>query len=154
MGKQLTNKIVQVFKDYLGENLISVILFGSQARSESTETSDYDLFIIANNLPKGALERSRFIHKPIYENELGSLSIIAKTPAEFEKDVASLYLDLSVDGIILFDKDFIQPKLAKLKKIIKTSGLNRIKDNSEYHWEWKKYPKREWEITWEGFREF
>lgn len=154
MDKNKLNKIVEVYKCYLGERLISIILFGSQARGEAKDKSDYDLFILANNLPKGALERSRFIHKPIYKNELRSLSIIAKTPTEFQEDVASLYLDLSIDGIILFDKDFIQPKLLKLKEIIKNSGLNRVKDNDEFHWEWKKYPKGEWEITWEGYREF
>jgi predicted nucleotidyltransferase len=153
MDKQLTDKIVQVFQDYLGENLISVILFGSQARSESTKTSDYDLFIIANNLPQSQVERSRFINRPLYENNLECLSVLAKGPEEFLKDISPLYLDLSIDGIVLFDRDFITSKIKRLKEIINTAGLRRIKDDGEYHWSWLKYPKGEWEITWGGFHE-
>jgi len=154
MDKEFLNTVVDKYKKYLGQKLVSIILFGSQARGEAKEGSDYDIFIIASDLPKNALERSRFIHKPMYESGLLSLSILAKTPEEFQKDVASLYLDLCLDGIILFDNDFVEPKLLKLKEIIHSSGLRRVKDDGEYHWEWDKYPKGEWEITWEGFREF
>ncbi len=153
MDKEFTNRIVEVFKSYLGDNLICIILFGSRARGEASEGSDYDLFIISKNLPTSQIERSRFISIPLYKNNLEGLSILAKSPEEFLKDISPLYLDLSIDGIVLYDKDFIISKIKKLKEIIKSAGLQRIKDNGEYHWSWLKYPKGEWEITWDGFHE-
>lgn len=153
VDKSITDRIVEVYKSYLGENLVSIVLFGSQARGDATPKSDYDLFIVARDLPSSWLERSRFIHRPMYEYRLPDLSIVAKTPEEFARDVTPLLLNISVEGTVLYDTDFAQPKLQRLREIIKKAGLKRVRDKNEFHWEWDRYPRGEWEITWDGFRE-
>lgn len=49
--KEFFRKFIEIYKDFLGDNLISVVLFGSHARGDAKNTSDYDLFIIAVKLP-------------------------------------------------------------------------------------------------------
>lgn len=151
--KDITDRIVDVYKSYLGENLVSIVLFGSQARGDATEKSNYDLFIVGRNLSTSRLERSRFIHKPMFEYRLPDLSIVAKTPEEFSQDVTPLLLNLCVEGVILYDTNFAQPKLHELREIIKKAGLRRVRDKHEFNWEWDRYPRGEWEITRNGFRE-
>lgn len=46
------DNIINCYKNYLGDHLISMVLFGSHARGDSKSTSDYDLFIIAEELPR------------------------------------------------------------------------------------------------------
>jgi predicted nucleotidyltransferase len=42
---------LRLAKKKLGENLISIVLFGSRVKGYAREDSDYDLLIIAKNLP-------------------------------------------------------------------------------------------------------
>jgi hypothetical protein len=44
-------EFVEACKKKLGENLISIVLFGSRVKGYAREDSDYDLLIIAKNLP-------------------------------------------------------------------------------------------------------
>jgi len=150
-----SKKIVDCYKDYLGNQLISIVLFGSHARGEAKETSDYDLFIIAEELPLRALRRMLYIRTPLKGQFEEKICIIAKTPEEVSKDFPPFFLDLGLDGIILFDRnDFFRNLQKRIIEIIQQAGLERKKDNGEYHWEWHTPPQNGWEITWNGYRAF
>jgi predicted nucleotidyltransferase len=58
-------RIVDCYKDYMGDRLISMVLFGSRARGDAKETSDYDLFIVAEELPPKPFKRVLFIRTPL-----------------------------------------------------------------------------------------
>ncbi len=49
--------LVEHLRRQLGERL--VVLFGSRARGEATEESDWDLLIIVEGLPRSPLARQR-----------------------------------------------------------------------------------------------
>jgi predicted nucleotidyltransferase len=49
--KEALEEFVKVCKKKLGESLISIILFGSRVKGYVGKDSDYDLLIIAKNLP-------------------------------------------------------------------------------------------------------
>jgi len=150
----ILNEVVECYKKYLGEDLISLILFGSRARSEAKETSDYDLFIIAKALPTKPFQRKLFIRTPLNGQFKEKLCITSKTPEEVLSAFPSFFLDLSLDGIILFDRDhFFEDLQKKIREIISQAGLRRKKEKGEYYWEWQHPPKRGWEITWNGYRE-
>ncbi|MFQ5750638.1 MAG: nucleotidyltransferase domain-containing protein [bacterium] len=57
MESKLKQKLINCLRDYFEANLIAVVLFGSRARGEAKSVSDYDLFLVAHNLPKRFLER-------------------------------------------------------------------------------------------------
>ncbi len=150
----LLKEIVQALRDYFGENLIAVVLYGSWARGEGKPGSDVDLFIIARNLPKRRFPRILHVHKPVAGRFHYPVSILAKEPEEFEGQFPSLYLDLGLDGQVLYDPDhYISPRLARIRRIIEEAGLYRQKCDGDFVWLWKKPPRRPWVLDWEGFRE-
>lgn len=151
----ISQGIVDCYKDYLSKHLVSVVLFGSHARGDAKETSDYDLFIIAEKIPAKPLQRMIFIRKPLKGQFEEKLSIIAKTPKEVLETFPPLFLDVGLDGIILFDRDnFFKNLQARIKEIIREAGLQRRKANGEFYWEWQTPPPKGWEITWNGYRAF
>lgn len=145
--------IADVYRSHLGESLISIVLFGSLARGEATEASDLDLFIVARDLPKHPLERVKLLHEPKITIREG-ISARGKTPEEFESYLAPMYLDIALDGIILFDRDnYMAAKIAHLRQLLRQVGLNRVRFDGEMAWEWERQPKPGWELEWGGLIE-
>lgn len=62
-------------------------------------------------------------------------------------------LEICVDGITLFGEDYFEPIRKMALRVLKEAGLKRKNVGREWHWEFEKMPRGEWEITWEGFRE-
>ena len=58
---ELAQRFTGELKERWGDNLISVILYGSVPRGESQPDSDIDLLIIGEQLPLGAFARSRLL---------------------------------------------------------------------------------------------
>ncbi len=155
LDSSIFNKIVTCYKECIGDHLISIVLFGSHARGDAKETSDYDLFIIAEELPPKPFKRVLFIRSPLKSQFEEKFCIIAKTPKEVLSDFPPLFLNLGLDGIILFDRnDFFKNLQEKIRYIIREAGLQRKRDDGEFYWEWQKPPKKGWEITWSGYHAF
>jgi len=153
LNSSLFKKIVNCYEDYLGDHLISLVLFGSRARGDAKETSDYDLFIITKELPLGPFQRVLFIRGPLQGQFKERFCITAKTPEEILNNFPPFFLDLGLDGIILFDRnDFFKNLQIKIRDIIRQAGLQRKRDNGEFYWEWRNPPQKGWEITWSGYR--
>lgn len=150
----LLRDVVHVLREYLGENLVTLVAFGSYARGEASEWSDCDLYLIANELPPNRLERAEYVNTSSCARFDRAISIKADTKAEFEAGFPSLYLDLAMDGIILFDTDdYIKEKLARIHELTRAAGLYRVRFDGQFAWEWLKPPKPHWVLDWEGFRE-
>ncbi|MEL9940841.1 MAG: nucleotidyltransferase domain-containing protein [Ignisphaera sp.] len=50
-------KLLNVMLDALGDNLVSVVVFGSVARCEARRDSDIDLLIVVREAPRSRLRR-------------------------------------------------------------------------------------------------
>ncbi|MGQ9631113.1 MAG: nucleotidyltransferase domain-containing protein [bacterium] len=153
MDRELFKRLVESYKKYLGGNLVSIVLFGSRARGDAKPKSDYDILIVADNLPANPLARSRFIRKPVAGKFEERLSIIAKTRDEITGSFPPLFLDIGLDGKLLYDDGFFANRLRRIRDIIESAGLKRVLEGNDYHWEWKNYPKKGWAIDWEGYHE-
>jgi predicted nucleotidyltransferase len=126
-------------------------LFGSRARKEAISSSDYDIFIILDeSLPVSPFKRHKIIMNKL--KHTGIANFIIRTKEEFEKNFPALYLDLAIDGIVLYDKDnYTTSHLNRIKELIKKAGLVREKKSYGFNWYWKKPPKvYPWKIDWEG----
>ena len=133
----------------LGNNLVAVVLFGSRVRGEAEVGSDWDLLIIAHNLPQGTFQRYLHLKQMLPVEWRGEVAMLAKTPEEFESYLTSLFLDVALDGIILYDsQSYMAERLARLRRLIQERGLQRRQMGRDLVWDWQHFPGLGWSLDW------
>lgn len=91
----LTNSILDIIKSY---HIKTMILFGSRARGDSREDSDYDIFIVNNSM---SIDKE-FELEGIFEDELNNTVDLIR----FNKDMDKVLLkNILNDGIVLYNED-------------------------------------------------
>ena len=148
--KSTIQPVITALKQALADDFIALALFGSQARGQATYTSDWDFLLIARNLPKKHLSRHLLLKKSIPATHRAAVNFIAKTPTEFEASLPSLYLDIALDGLILYDTNqYLATRLNNLRQLIEKQGLYREQIADDLIWRWHKFPGHNWSINWE-----
>lgn len=133
----------------LGDRLISVVLFGSRARDEATEGSDWDLLVIAEGLPESLFQRRLSLKRMLSPACRGAISILARTPQEFESHLSSLSLDIALDGQIIYDpRGYAARQLSSLRNSAQRAGLSRNRTEAGDVWEWQTEPVGAWDTIW------
>jgi uncharacterized protein len=141
--------LVTALQEGLGERLVAVVLYGSRARDQAREASDWDLFIIATDLPARPWQRHILLKRLLPAVYRGAVSLLAKTPQEFEEKISSLYLDMAQDGKILFDPHgYARQRLAALQRLMAETGLYRKKSRGGEVWGWQEKSRQPWELHW------
>ena len=142
-------QLVTALHEGLGDRLVAVVLYGSRARNQESEASDWDLFVIATDLPVRLWERHILLKRLLPAVYRGAVSLLAKTPQEFEERISSLYLDIAQDGKILFDpQGYGHRRLASLQRLMAETGLYRKKSRGGEVWRWRQNPPQPWELQW------
>lgn len=137
----------EILKERLGDDLVSVVLFGSVARGEARPDSDIDLLVIARNLPKSQFARTDIVIKAEDRlfDEMGEappgegtmIAAIMRTPEEAASPVP-LYLDMVDEAVLLFDRDgFFSNVLSKLGKRLRSLGAKRRVLGNVRYWDLK-----------------
>lgn len=145
----LLTQAIEALRQALGDGLISVILFGSRARGDARDGSDWDLLVIADGLPERRFQRHLFLKRILPVSCRGSVSLLAKTPHEFEAHVPALYLDIALDGQILYDpRGYGARRLAELRRLIGRQGLYRERTPAGDVWRWHQAPAQPWTLQW------
>jgi predicted nucleotidyltransferase len=135
---------VQALSDALGERLVAVALFGSRARGEASADSDWDLLVVVRGLPESPLERLISL-KRLLPPRCEAVSLLPRTPEEFEDHTSSLYLDIALDGKILYDpQGHMAERLSRLRRLIEGLGLYREPTEAGHEWRWRKQPTGPW----------
>lgn len=126
----------ELLRETLGENLVSVVLFGSVARGEANANSDLDLLIVCEDLPTGRFSRLRLLEDADrrFEDELlrlrsrgiqTRLARILKTRQEAGR-VVPLYLDMVEDARLLYDcGGWFSSLLSRLRSVLARLGAER-----------------------------
>jgi predicted nucleotidyltransferase len=154
LGHEVPLKAVEALRAGLGERLVAVVLFGSRARGDHRPESDWDLLVIAKQLPDDPLERLRYLKRLLRPGYRSAVALIARTPEEFEDHVPSLYLDIALDGRILYDPaGYAAQRVGKLRRLIEQAGLYRERTRAGDVWRWKEPPRGPWEMSWERIGE-
>lgn len=144
----LLNGVVSKLREGLGEDLVAVVLFGSRAREEAHEGSDWDVLVVARHLPGRTLERAIRLKWMLPPGHRGEVSLLAKTPEEFMSNLPDLYLDIALDGMILYDTDeYMAKRLRSLKALIRRKGLWREGEDGDLIW--RQPTASHWSLDWE-----
>ncbi len=148
--QEILRQIVSALREGLGNRLVAVILFGSRARGDASDSSDWDILVIAEDLPSKVFARRALLLQALPQRYRGAISVLAKTPEEFEAHLPSLYLDIALDGRILYDwQNYAAQKLAALRRLIQRVGLYRERTPAGDVWRWRKEPVARWALQWE-----
>lgn len=148
--------LVQTLLERFGERLQMIVLFGSHSRGEERPDSDHDILVVIEDLPRDPLARQREVMAPLLPQLLRlpkRLSVIAKAPEELRGDLSPLILDICVDGICLYGQATFDGLRNKVMQALRDSGLQRKRLAGTWMWMFPSLPKREWAVTWEGYRE-
>ena len=132
------------WRDVLGPRLVSMVLFGSVARGEARATSDIDLLIVAEDLPRSLTERARPLRRAWdrvrADRGLPALdwNLVIKTPEEAAYH-SPLYLDMVEDGVVLVDRNgFFQSILGAMRARMRALGSRRVMlPDGSWYWDLK-----------------
>ena len=115
-------RFMELVVKYYGSRLVSAALFGSIARGDATPSSDIDILLIIEGLPKRVGERQDEVSKiklqfyGLREHWLlpAPVSLLLYTPDE-AREFHDVYLDMTRHAIVLFDGgNLLTKKLAEL----------------------------------------
>jgi len=124
-AKQICDHAVEVLSNIFGSNFKTLALFGSAAREEETEFSYIGLFAIIENILQSHFQRSTLFNRISVSNFKRRVLILTKTEQEFKSYFPSLYFDLGLDGIVIYDtNDFLDTRFRKIRD---NNLKNRIK---------------------------
>jgi predicted nucleotidyltransferase len=143
--RDAAERYTELLRGTLGDNLVSVVLFGSVAREEATADSDIDLFIVCEELPEGRFARLRLLDDADrrFEGDLAHLRsqgidtrlarlIRSRHEAGW---VVPLYLDMVEDARLLYDKGgFFASVLTGLADSLTRLGAERRMRGRVRYW--------------------
>ena len=131
------------------EGLVSIVLFGSVARGEARPTSDIDVLLVAEGLPRSQADRRQpFLDAWDAARTARGLppvewNLVVKTPADATYR-SPLYLDMVEDAILILDRRrFFEEVLAGMRGRMRELGSRRVHlpDGS---WYWDLKPDFRW----------
>ena len=143
----LIEEYLRRVKQYFGERLWAVCLFGSVATGKATAESDIDILVVAEGLPTDVGERyseTNPLHMELRGTEayrllrrLGRNTLISDlffTPEDAERHPPIL-LDIVEDGITLYEKgSFLTRVLGDVRKRLKELGARRVQAQKGAYW--------------------
>jgi len=103
----------------------TIILFGSYARGDFTESSDIDLCVIAEKMPDEELERRTLPHM----HRIPKVRLIGFLPNEFIEYLRTmrfLAFDIVADGIMIYDDGLYDKIRQTFDEVIKARGIIRL----------------------------
>jgi predicted nucleotidyltransferase len=132
--KEALEEFVKVCKKKLGESLISIILFGSRVKGYAGKDSDYDLLIIAKNLPD-IKERFNLFDKEeseIWDKHKVKISSLLFDEEEIFYPVNPLLFGVLPGYKILFGKENFERNLQRAKSWIEEMGPIYVEGEKEW----------------------
>lgn len=120
--------VVSGLRGGLGANLVAVVLFGSRARRTAAVDSDWDVVVVAQDLPSRFLQRHIVVKRMLPVEVRGRVAILPYTPEEIVavSPPPSLFHDIAADGEILYDPTgYARRWLDRIGQHIAERGLRR-----------------------------
>lgn len=139
--QRASDQLVAALKERLGEQLVAVVLFGSRALGTARPGSDWDVLVVADSLPGALLDRARLLGGARGRAGLGNVAVVLRSPEAFTSRLQSVYLDIALDGKILYDpRGVAAQRLASIRDLIRAEGLCRERTPAGDVWEKRHAP--------------
>ena len=130
--ENILKRIVDRIRDKLGENVLSIVLFGSMTRGDFTDSSDIDVQVIARNLPDDWRDRDKILlelaeigsdHiRPVYITLTDEYAMNASI-----NQGAPLVFGLHDANRVIFGRDrFFEKLMGQLEANMKRWGVKKI----------------------------
>jgi uncharacterized protein len=144
--RELACRYADLAQEVLGEQLVSIALYGSVARGEAGPNSDIDLFVVLKEPPKGMLRR-RALLGPVRERLTPELEKLWSRGmyTDFIEVIRSqaeahhfhpLYLDMTAEANMLYDSEgFLGKLLHKVQERLNSLGAQRRKLGRLSYWD-------------------
>jgi len=123
MINKIVPELTDILKQKFSHDLLSVVLFGSFVKGTFTSTSDIDVLIICNNLPKDWRERDRMALELTEDIEIKHtipIHMVLISKNEISHAIESAYplmLEIYDANKIIYDKDnFFKQLMIKYEK--------------------------------------
>jgi predicted nucleotidyltransferase len=147
-AQTLIEKFVQRAKERFGDNLVSVVLYGSVARDDYRPDSDIDLLLVFEELPRSTYDRFNLVvglkreveqevPQRLEAGQYHGFSTILKTREEARHTVP-YYIDMTDDAVLLYDRDdFFKGVLDRLRARMRELGSKKIYVGDKWYWDLK-----------------
>ena len=145
---EYVRELDRAVRELYGSRLTSLVLYGSVARGDHRPDSDVDVLVVVKDPPRGWAQRKDEF-RPVTDRLRGLERELARTgayphlsflilSAEEASHTRPLYLDLTEDARMLFDKDrYMKTILDGLKGRMRELGSRRVYVGDMWYWDLK-----------------
>jgi len=103
--KNALKKAVQKLKNIWGDNLVSIIAFGSRVRGDYSEESDFDILVVVKKRTFDIIDMTNDVFGKVERITGVPFSVVVKGKEVFDKEKkynTSFYRNLVREGIVLY----------------------------------------------------
>ena len=114
LHQEMISEIVEIIKNTVKDDLVSIILFGSFIRAESDEKSDYDMLIVIRSYEDERCKRYwKRIKELVYEEFGRSIDVIFVEESALKDLTNPFNLDILADGKVIYGKEVLDRGIFK-----------------------------------------
>jgi predicted nucleotidyltransferase len=124
---KVLEEVVEKCKTALGENLVSIVLFGSVARGLEDSRSDIDLLIVVNKDVKSDLLRDIHIETLLeYSIKLDTMLMSKQDVVDNFEHFSPLFLSFVLGVSVLIDNGFFEKEYSKFLNQLKEENIKYV----------------------------
>lgn len=132
--------LVDLLQRAFGDNLLGLLLFGSRARGDYRDESDYDFLLILRDYAEGNPMKTFFEAyrnlRTLREETNRDTTVLTVSIDDLAKSLSSsVILNALIEGRIIYDKEGVLKKIKeKVNDKLNNLGITRVKESWGYSW--------------------